>query len=572
MAVRAVPGVGRMAARPGVFTQLMETFRDDPLTGVAFAAGVVALATTPIAFAVLGRLDYFETRRGRTLQKPTFSSVVAALMLVMGIPAIYCAIVAKSRHFDEDRYAFDPNRTPSVLDQGRGFRSVEEADEAVRKEMARLAEERKNLVNTVKKLDEAMLTLRAAALHSPEAAKALPPVLERLAGVRASVGVDAPQQLINATAPPAALANVPPAAASPTGSAYSPMPATTAANPAVPAVQAIPAAGGGLSGAEADAEIATVPEPQRKIAAMLPLTDLPAGWELSKSGDKHLETFNADNLFEKIDGRAESFVQYDVKGMAYASFHPAGDDSSDIQVYIFEMGGALKALGKYGSEKPDGVKPLPIGSEGYSTAGSTLFYAGPYYTQIVSTKDDAKFAAFARELAGRIAGKQAPRPAAVAAATAPGTTPAPPPAAGPEAVFALLPAGPKKTGPKFVPQDVFGYSFLADVFMADYEEGDVKWQGFLRPYATPDEARAVFDKYLDGAKQDGAEVREVKVEGVDRMVVSSNIGLFDAIFQKGNAVGGANGATRAEAAEKFAAGFAKALPAAVPAVGIDKKD
>ena len=118
---------------------------------------------------------------------------------------------------------------------------------------------------------------------------------------------------------------------------------------------------------------------------MLPLTDLPEGWEVSKSGDKHIETFNADNLFEKIDGRAESFVQYDVKGMAYASFHPTGDDSADVQVYIFEMGGTLKALGKYGSEKPDGSKRMPIGSEGYSSAGSTLFYAGPYYTQIVST-------------------------------------------------------------------------------------------------------------------------------------------------------------------------------------------
>ena len=497
------------------------------------------------------------------------------MMLVMGIPAIYCALVAKSRHYDEDRYAYDPNKTPSVLDQGRGFRDVEEADEAVRKEMARLGEERKNLVNNVKKLDEAMLALRTAALRTPEGARALSPVLERLAGVRASVGVDAPQQLINATAPPAALANVPAAAASPTGSAYSPAPATMAANPAAPAAQAIPAApatGGGLSKAEADAEIATVPEAQKGIAGMLPLTDLPEGWELSKSGEKHLETFNAENLFEKIDGRAESFVQYDVKGMAYASFHPAGDDSADVQVYIFEMGGALKALGKYGSEKPDGVKALPIGSEGYSSAGSTLFYAGPYYTQIVSTKDDAKFSAFAAELANRIVGKQVPKPAEVATSAtspAPGAapTPAPAPAGGPEAIFALLPAGPKKTGQKFVPQDVFGYSFLADVFMADYEEGDVKWQGFLRPYASPDEAKGVFDKYLDGAKQDGAEVREVKVEGVDRMVVSSNIGLFDVIFLKGNTVGGANGATKAEAAEKFATELARAIPMIVTAIG-----
>ena len=67
-----------------------------------------------------------------------------------------------------NRYEFDPNRTWSVLEQGREFKNVKEADEAVKQEMERLALERKNLVNNVKKLDEAMLALRASrALRRP---------------------------------------------------------------------------------------------------------------------------------------------------------------------------------------------------------------------------------------------------------------------------------------------------------------------------------------------------------------------------------------------------------------------
>ena len=270
--------------------------------------------------------------------------------------------------------------------------------------MKRLTEERKNLVDNVKKLDEAMLVLRAAAAQAPPVAQAMPDVLERLSGLRRSVGVDAPQQLIDDTAPPAALPVV----------SATPGPATVASNaaptpPAAPTAPAAPA-GGGLSKAQVDAELAAVPEPQRPLAAMLPLVDLPAGWTVGKSGPRHLETFNAENLFEKIDGRAESFTQYDVRGMAYTYYHPTGDESNEVQLYIFEMSDPLKALGKYGSEKPDGVKALPIGTEGYESAGSTLFHAGPYYTQIVSTKDDAKFSAFARELAGRIAALQRPAP------------------------------------------------------------------------------------------------------------------------------------------------------------------
>ena len=545
-----------MGVASGVMTRLQETFRDDPLTGLALAVGLIALATTPMAFAVLGRLNYFETRRGRTFQKPSFAATVCAMMLVMGVPAIFCALVVKSRHFDKDRYEFDPNRTDTVLDQGRGLHSVEEADEAVREKMKQLAEVRKNLVDRVKKLDEAMLTLRAAANQAPAVAKTLPAVLERLAGVRAAIGVDAPQQLIDATAPPAALLTAP----GPGGSAV-----PVVAAPTIPAAPGV-AVGGGISKGEFDAEVATVPEPQRALAAMLPLTDVPAGWEVAKLGANHLETFNAENLFEKIDGRAESFIQYDVKGMAYANLHPVGDEASDVQVYIFEMGGPLKALGKYGSEKPEGAKPVAVGAEGYTSAGSILFHAGPYYSQIVSTRDDPKFASFALELARRIAAKQAPTPEPASAGSPPSA-----PKGGPEAIFALLPAEPRKTGAKFVSQDVFGYSFLSDVFMADYQEGAVKWQGFLRSYASPDKAKAVFEQYLDGARKDGAEVRVVQAEGADQFVISSNIGLIDVIFRKGNALGGANGAPEAGPAEAFAKAFVKGLPATLPAVGEEQK-
>ena len=67
----------------------------------------------------LGRLDWFKARRGRIMQRPEFSSIVAGMMLVMAIPAIFAALVLKSRSFDRNRYEFDPNRTWSVLEQGQ---------------------------------------------------------------------------------------------------------------------------------------------------------------------------------------------------------------------------------------------------------------------------------------------------------------------------------------------------------------------------------------------------------------------------------------------------------------------
>ena len=99
------------------------------------------------------------------MQRPEFSSIVVGMMLVMAIPAIFAALVIKSRWFDHNRYEFDPNKTWSVLDQGREYKTLKEADDAVRLEMERLARERKNLVNNVKKLDEAMLLLAQCRRH-----------------------------------------------------------------------------------------------------------------------------------------------------------------------------------------------------------------------------------------------------------------------------------------------------------------------------------------------------------------------------------------------------------------------
>ena len=404
----------------GLWAQFRDELWSDPFLVLALSAALFALATTPVVFAVLGRIAWFKARRGRIMQQPEFSSIVAGMILVMAIPAIFAALVLKSRNYDRNRYEFDPNRTWSVLDQGREYKDLKTADVAVRQEMERLALERKNLVENVKKLDDAMLALRSVAGTSLAVAQRFPHVLQTLAGVRKSVGVDGPQQLLDYTAPPVDLRAM--AAAGAGNNPGVMVPPSLPAGPATisPTLSAsAPTSGTGLSRAQVEAELAAVPEPQRKIAAMLPLVDLPPEWTVGKSGERHLESFNADNLYEKIDGRAESFIQFGVKGMAYAFYHPTGDPSNELQLYVFEMGDPLKALGKYGSEKPEEFKTVSIGNEGYTTAGSTLFYSGRYYTQIVSTQDDPKFGAFALDLAKRVAALQKPGGAAPPTSSSP---------------------------------------------------------------------------------------------------------------------------------------------------------
>ena len=106
--------------------------------------------------------------------------------------------------------------------------------------------------------------------------------------------------------------------------------------------------------------------------------------------------------------------------------------------------------------------------------------------------------------------------------------------------------------------------------MADYKEGDITWQGFLRPYRDDKEAKEVLEKYIASVKQDGAEVKTLTSEGADEMVTSSSIGLFDIVFRKGNTLAGANGATNPKPAETFARALPKTLPAKIQAISSGK--
>jgi hypothetical protein len=128
----------------------------------------------------------------------------------------------------------------------------------------------------------------------------------------------------------------------------------------------------------------------------------------------------------------------------------------------------------------------------------------------------------------------------------------------------LLPPGPSKTGATYVAQDAFGYSFLSDVFLASYAEGEKAWQAFLRPFADAKGAQEVFEKYRAEATSLEAKITKLESADADEVFVSENFGLIDVVFRKGNAVGGVNGATDPAAAREFALGFAKALPSKSP--------
>ena len=245
----------------GLWAKYGNELAEDPLLVLALTAALVAFATTPIAFAVLGRLDWFKARRGRVMQRPEFSSIVVGMILVMAIPAIFAALVLKSRSFDKNRYEFDPNKTWSVLEQGRG---LQEPGGGRRGGQARDGAAGAGAEEPGRQRQEAGRGHARAAGRGRDVARGGPGVPRRLAvagrrpqerrrGRPAAAAWTSPRRRSSSGTPPAAIpgSDRPP-------SPRSALPAAATASPA-----ARDAAGNGLAPAQVAAELAAVPEPQK---------------------------------------------------------------------------------------------------------------------------------------------------------------------------------------------------------------------------------------------------------------------------------------------------------------------
>ena len=92
-------------------------------------------------------------------------------------------------------------------------------------------------------------------------------------------------------------------------------------------------------------------------------------------------TYDADNLWEYINGAAELFVEYDVQTCRTADLS-AGDLT--VTVDLYDMGTPLNAFGIFVRERPVAGAPLPNATEAtVSPPYQALLLKGTTYVKVV---------------------------------------------------------------------------------------------------------------------------------------------------------------------------------------------
>ncbi len=282
---------------------------------------------------------------------------------------------------------------------------------------------------------------------------------------------------------------------------------------------------------------AAEPEPTSSGAAQtgfLPV-DFPEGWQAMGA----VERYTPDNLYVKINGRAEQYLDFDVVGMETMTLVHDAESSRFLDAYIYDMGTQINALGIFATERSPG-DDAPYGSDGYSVGSSVFFRKGQYYTQLLGSDDSPE----TRDALATVAqALDAAQPAEEAEASW---------------ADAAFPSDGLAAGSSgYLSENVFGLSFLSDVYTADYEASGKTVTCFLAKREVREQAAELFLAYQGYIDEFG---ERAPMDWEDTPVVAGDFGgFYDVVFSKNGYFGGVTNATDLDAAEQFARALADNL-------------
>ena len=244
------------------------------------------------------------------------------------------------------------------------------------------------------------------------------------------------------------------------------------------------------------------------------------------------EFYNADNLFEKIDGRAPAYLNFNFQKLRCRSFSITGTYGSFVDVYEYRFDTPVNAFGMFALERDPKGGPLDFAPDGYASGMGFFFRQGPRYIQVMASDQNAKTLGLAKAIAEDRA-KNLPDDSS-----------------GLDARRRLPVTGLDPASVQFVQENAQGQAFLKNVFQANYDFAGKKLPFFLM-VATPADAAAAWKSYLDFAGQFGGKVTALPDVNGAKIFAAQNFGSFKVIYQRDGEIGGVVDAADGDQARQF---------------------
>lgn len=194
------------------------------------------------------------------------------------------------------------------------------------------------------------------------------------------------------------------------------------------------------------------------------------GWQLTGQP----VVYSPDNLWDFIDGAAESYLAYSFVDLQVGEYVNA--ESVAVRAELYLHVDPDNAFGIYSMERAPDYSFIRVGAQGYEGEGILNFLTGQYYVKLSTHQKGPTAAAGLRTVAGQID-----------AHLAGGSNL-------PVGLKRLPVEGRQPNTEGYVARNFLGYDFLHHAYTARYEKG---LQVFVMEYPTADSAGAAMRRLLD---------------------------------------------------------------------------
>jgi len=244
------------------------------------------------------------------------------------------------------------------------------------------------------------------------------------------------------------------------------------------------------------------------------------------------EVYSVDTLYEKINGRAPAYFEYNFQELTSQSFSHQTAEGEFVDIYLFEMDSPLNAFGIFSAERDASSPPLNFVADGYNSGTGTFMRLGNVYVQVLASSFDPAIMQSAEFLTRRLVEEL------------------PEDDSGMEGRM-LLPSENQVAGSlTYINENAYGQSVLKGVFEARYQANGEELTCFAQDSADAGIARGNWEALLDFYVRYGS-LDDTFETGDANVFVAEVFGQWNVVYTRDNTVVGVVNAAGKEVAVAF---------------------
>jgi hypothetical protein len=270
-------------------------------------------------------------------------------------------------------------------------------------------------------------------------------------------------------------------------------------------------------------------QPSSPLAPNVSFVPLPEGIQPLTSA----EIFDARNLSDKIDGKAELYLSAGFTRLVSQRFRDEHEADLWMEAFVYDMGNSQNAFSVFSAQRREDAESLDLAQHAYRTPNALFLTHGRYYLEIISSK-----------VSGQVL-----KPVKKMAETFIYNTPVE------ESIVNETELFPKqglvKNSIVLISSNAFGYDGFDKIYTAEYEVEDSRLTAYLSHRKTPDEAKKMASAYMQFLLAYGGKNVEEKLPIKDARLIKI-LDTFEIVFSHDSYLAGTREAATINQAKMLA--------------------